>query len=94
MPIICIERVIVTVGDLDAARERWSRAGFAAAPAHAAGGLRVATLAAGAVQIDLCAPANGARDAPEALAAALSRGGGVAGWTWGVSDGESSDSDN
>lgn len=94
MPIICIERVIVTVGDLDAARERWSRAGFAVAPPRGAGSLRVAAMGAGAIEIDLCAPANGARDAPEALAAALSRGGGVAGWTWGVSDGESSDSDN
>jgi predicted enzyme related to lactoylglutathione lyase len=93
--IICIERVIVAVADLDAARERWSRAGFAVAPPRAAnGGLRVAPMGAGAIEIDLCAPANGAGNAPASLAAALARGGGVAGWTWGVSDRESSDSDN
>jgi predicted enzyme related to lactoylglutathione lyase len=93
VPIICIARVIVAVADLDAARQRWSRAGFALAPSRdAAGGLRVAPIGAGAVEIDLCASAGA--DAPPPLSAALARGGGIAGWTWGVSDSESPATEN
>jgi predicted enzyme related to lactoylglutathione lyase len=79
--------VIVAVADLDAARQRWSRAGFAVAPSRDAAGLRVAPIGAGAVEIDLCAPAGA--DAPPSLSAALERGGGIAGWIWGVGDGGS-----
>ncbi len=92
MPIICIERVIVAVADLDTARERWSRAGFAVASPHTvAGGLRIAAMGSGAVEIDLCARESGADDAPEFLATALARGGGVSGWTWGVSEAPASE---
>lgn len=84
MAIICVERVVVAVSDLDAARERWSRAGFAVAPPRDERGLRIAAVAAGAVGTDLCAPGTG--DTPEPFAAALARGGGIIGWTWGDSD--------
>ncbi len=92
MPIICVERVLVAVADLDAACERWSRAGFAVASGRrAAGGVRFARLAAGAVEIDLCAIEKaGAEHAPDLLRAALARGGGAAGWTWGVTDRDAS----
>ena len=54
--IICVERVIVAVRDLAASREKWRRAGFAVAPEEFDGeGIRVARMAAGAVEIDLCA---------------------------------------
>jgi predicted enzyme related to lactoylglutathione lyase len=86
-PIIAVERVIVATNDLDGACERWRRAGFAIATAELiAGGLRCARLAAGAVAIDLCAAddpdALGALGAP--MRAALDKGGGIVGWTWGV----------
>lgn len=50
MPITCIEKVIVAVADLDAARDRWSKAGFAIASERAR---EVARLHAGAIAIEL-----------------------------------------
>ncbi len=85
MPITSIERVIVAVTDLQAARERWSKAGFAfASRISNGGGLNIARLYAGAVEIDLIA--TELAKAPEPFAAALERGGGIIGWTWGSSD--------
>jgi predicted enzyme related to lactoylglutathione lyase len=89
--IICIERVIVAVRALAESRENWRRAGFGIAPdefQHS--GTRIARLAAGAVEIDLCeldAQGNaGFLAAP--LREALENGGGIIGgiigWTWGV----------
>jgi hypothetical protein len=53
--IIRIERVIVAVHALEESRENWRRAGFAIAPVEfKRGGMRIARLAAGAVEIDLC----------------------------------------
>ncbi len=85
--IVAVERVIVATTDLDAARERWRRAGFTVATGQlSAGSLRCARTAAGAIAIDLCAA-----DDPGALGAlapptraALGHGGGIVGWTWGV----------
>ena len=55
MKIHCIERVIIAVGDLPAARQRWIRAGFAVLSEDSyAGSLRFARIAAGAIEIDLC----------------------------------------
>lgn len=84
MPITCIERVLVAVADLDAACDRWRRAGFALAPEKSSiGGIDSIRMAAGAVAIDLCA---GGADAPEPYASAVARGGGIIGWVWGTSD--------
>ena len=89
MGIICVERVLVAVRDLAASRENWRRAGFAVASGEFdADGIRIARLAAGAVEIDLCALhsaesrsplAQHLRDATESDSA-----GGIVGWTWGV----------
>jgi len=77
----CIERVIVAVADLDAACDRWSKAGFAISKKP-----DTARLYAGAIEIDLIATTS------EVTKAALERGGGIIGWTWGteeiVPDGE------
>jgi hypothetical protein len=79
--ITCIEKVIVAVSDLDAAQERWSKAGFAISRKS-----DIARLHAGAVEIELIATTS------EVTKAALERGGGIVGWTWGtnyiVNDGE------
>jgi hypothetical protein len=87
--IICIERVLAATADLDAACERWRRAGFAVSPVQGgAEGISFARAAAGAVAIDLCAvtgPADPGLGGPVAEAAGL--GGGVVGWTWGVARG-------
>jgi predicted enzyme related to lactoylglutathione lyase len=87
--ITCIERVLVATADLDAACDRWRRAGFAVAPVEGgAEGISFARAAAGAIAIDLCAltaPADPALAAPLAEAAGL--GGGLLGWTWGVARG-------
>ena len=85
--IICIERVIVAVQALAESRENWRRAGFGIAPdefQHS--GTRVARLAAGAVEIDLCElDANGdAGFLTAPLREAVENGGGIIGWTWGV----------
>jgi hypothetical protein len=88
VPIICIERVIVAVVDLDAACTRWSKAGFAVASKRSSiNGLALARLYAGAIEIDLVAPVIGGAEIPEPLVSTLERGGGILGWTWGVSDG-------
>lgn len=89
MGIICVERVIVAVRDLPASRENWRRAGFAVAPAEFdADGIRIARLAAGAVEIDLCAagPAESRSPLVEHLRDATSNDnvGGIVGWVWGV----------
>ena len=94
MNIICVERVIVAVRSLAESRENWRRAGFAIAPAKfQRRGMRVARLAAGAVEIDLCkldADADaGFLAAP--LHDALEDGGGIVGWTWGFKAGPHSD---
>ena len=86
MPINCIERVIVAVTDLDAACERWKKAGFAIASKRIrADRFEVAQLHAGAVAIDLYA-SNDQTHELSAWQSALERGGGIVGWTWGTDD--------
>ncbi|HSU90685.1 MAG TPA: hypothetical protein VLI44_04500 [Sporolactobacillaceae bacterium] len=85
--IICIERVIVAVRALAESRENWRRAGFGTAPdefQHS--GIRIARLAAGAVEIDLCElDAHGdAGFLAAPLREAIENGGGIIGWTWGI----------
>jgi hypothetical protein len=85
--IIRIERVIVAVRALEESSENWRRAGFAIAPVEFKhGGMRIARLAAGAVEIDLCE--LDAREDAGFLAAplreAIENDGGIIGWTWGV----------
>jgi hypothetical protein len=87
--IICVERVIVAVRDLAASRENWRRAGFGVARDEFDGdSIRIARMAAGAVEIDLCAIRSGESRSPltEHLreAAASDSGGGIVGWIWGV----------
>lgn len=86
MRIICVERVLVGVADLAAARERWGRAGFAlAANEERAGGIAFARMAAGGVEIDLCA-AEPEASGPlaHAIRKAAAQGGATLGWIWGV----------
>jgi predicted enzyme related to lactoylglutathione lyase len=89
LKIICIERVLVATADLDAACDRWRRAGFAVRRIEGGpDGVSFARAAAGAIAIDLCAvtaPSGPALAAPVAEAAGL--GGGILGWTWGVARG-------
>jgi predicted enzyme related to lactoylglutathione lyase len=94
--IICIERVIVAVPDLDAACERWGRAGFGIAQNRFHDdGIAIARLYAGAVEIDLCADEKDSpRKIPEMLNGAIERGGGVVGWTWGIDDAVASSEDH
>jgi hypothetical protein len=85
--IIRIERVLVAVRSLAESRENWRRAGFGIAPEEFQHrGLRIARLAAGAVEIDLCELDAGGEDgflaAP--LSEARENGGGIIGWTWGI----------
>jgi predicted enzyme related to lactoylglutathione lyase len=95
VPITCIERVAVAVTDLDAACERWSTAGFAVAPKRfSVDGTSVARLYAGGVEIDLVAVYKDSAEVPKPLASSLERGGGIIGWTWGVSDEPIKDSAN
>jgi len=87
--IVCVERVIVAVRDLAASRENWRRAGFAIAPAEFEDdGIRHARLAAGAVEIDLCAVESGKSKSPLARhlreVSGTENGGGIIGWVWGV----------
>jgi hypothetical protein len=87
--IICVERVLVGVRDLAASRENWRRAGFAVATGEFdADGIRIARLAAGAVEIDLCALRSAESSSPLAQASRDATGsdgaGGIVGWTWGV----------
>jgi len=83
-----IERVIVAVRGLDAAREQWARAGFALQPGETrAHGVAWARLAAGAIEIDLCSttePGDGPLAA--AIEDAAARGGGIIGWVWGATE--------
>jgi hypothetical protein len=87
--VVCVERVIVAVRDLAASRERWRSAGFAVAPEEFEGeGISVARIAAGAVEIDLCATQS--TKSKSALAQHLREmttdqiDGGILGWVWGV----------
>ncbi len=89
MGIICVERVLVAVRDLAASREHWKRAGFGVATGEFdADGIRIARLAAGAVEIDLCALRSAESSSPLAQALRDATGsdgaGGIVGWTWGV----------
>ncbi|MDB5108434.1 MAG: hypothetical protein JWM69_1375 [Candidatus Binatus sp.] len=84
--IMCVERVLVAVADLAASRELWRRAGFAiAASEFRAEGLQIARLAAGAVEIDLCA-ADPDSSSPIAgpIRESAAQGGGIIGWVWGI----------
>ncbi len=94
MRIICVERVLVGTPDLAAARERWSRAGFALAPnEERAGGITFARMAAGGVEIDLCAAdASASGPLAEAIRNAAARGGATLGWIWGVASQDQSGS--
>ena len=96
LSIICVERVIVAVRDLAASRENWRRAGFSVAPKlFDGGGIRIARLAAGAVEIDLCAIHNAKSKSPLAQhlreATKNDSSGGIVGWVWGVKGASSSD---
>jgi hypothetical protein len=87
--IICVERVLVAVRDLAASRENWRRAGFAVALADfEADGIAIARLAAGAVEIDLCAMQSAKSKSPLAKylrdATENDSGGCIIGWVWGV----------
>ncbi len=89
MGIICVERVIIAVSDLKTSRENWRRAGFGlAAGEFQQDGIRIARLAAGAVEIDLCACTLDGTESSSALvepiAAAIVNGGGMIGWVWGT----------
>ena len=93
MRITCVERVLIGTADLGAARERWSRAGFALAPnEERAGGITFARMAAGGVEIDLCAAdASASGPLAEAIRNAAARGGATLGWIWGVASAALSD---
>ena len=96
MDIICVERVIVAVRDLAASCENWRRAGLAVANNENefdSGGIRFARLAAGAVEIDLCAIHSTESESPltEHLREAIDNGGGIIGWVWGVKGGSTAD---
>jgi hypothetical protein len=84
--IVAIERVIVAVADLEDARDRWSRAGFAIAPVEfSSDGVRFLRTAAGAIEIDLAAAASGESGGLLAtiVKETAARGGGIMGWIWG-----------
>ena len=75
--------------DLAASRENWRRAGFAVATTeYDADGIAIARLAAGAVEIDLCATRSTKSKSPLAQhlrdATENDGGGGIIGWVWGV----------
>ena|GEM_PF-583232 len=96
--IICVERVIVAVRDLAASCENWRRAGFAVAGNEKefdGAGIRIARLAAGAVEIDLCAIRSAQSQSPLAEhlreAARNDNGGGIVGWVWGVKGASTAD---
>jgi len=96
LDIICVERVIVAVRDLAVSRENWRRAGFSIAPEEFdAHGLRIARMAAGAVEIDLCAMHSPESDSPltEHLREATrnDNSGGMLGWVWGVKGASTAD---
>jgi predicted enzyme related to lactoylglutathione lyase len=77
---------MVAVRDLAVSRELWRRAGFGVTDDEFRGaGMRIARMAAGAVEIDLCSPSPAHGDGPwvSALEEAVAAGGGVLGWVWG-----------
>jgi predicted enzyme related to lactoylglutathione lyase len=87
--IVCVERVLVAVRDLAASQENWQRAGFAfGRQEFERDGIRIARMAAGAVEIDLCATHSADSESPLARhlrdAASNDTGGGIIGWVWGV----------
>jgi predicted enzyme related to lactoylglutathione lyase len=87
--IICVERVLVAVRDLAASQENWQRAGFAVARKEfERDGIRIARMAAGAVEIDLCATHAADSESPLARhlrdATTNDNRGGIIGWVWGV----------
>jgi predicted enzyme related to lactoylglutathione lyase len=89
MGIICVERVLVAVRDLPASSDAWRKAGFAVASKEFdADGIRIARLAAGAVEIDLCALHSAGSKSPLAEhlreATRNDSAGGIVGWVWGV----------
>lgn len=89
MGIVCVERVLVAVRDLAASQENWQRAGFAfARKEFARDGIRIARMAAGAVEIDLCATHSDESESPLAKhlreATTNDSAGGIIGWVWGV----------
>ena len=89
MGIICVERVLVAVRDLAASRENWRSAGFSIATDEFDGdGIHIARMAAGAVEIDLCATLAAKSKSPLAEhlhdATRNDSGGGIIGWVWGV----------
>ncbi len=73
-----------------AARENWRRAGFAVAPddkEFAADGIAIARIAAGAVEINLCAVKSAKSRSPLAQhlgETTMNDSGGIVGWVWGV----------
>jgi hypothetical protein len=87
--IVCVERVLVAVRDLAASQENWQRAGFAfARQDFECDGIRIARMAAGAVEIDLCATHSAESESPLARhlrdATTNDNRGGIIGWVWGV----------
>ena len=94
MNIISIERVIVAVPHLAESRENWRRAGFGISQDEFQhGGIRIARMAAGAVEIDLCElnarqpkPPDDAGFLATPLREAIENGGGIIGWVWGLKD--------
>jgi len=87
-----IDRVIVAVPDLAKACEQWRRAGFGVAAEHLeCDGLSVARLAAGGIEIDLCALDTDGVSNPlnDAVREASKRGCAMVGWIWGASGRES-----
>ena len=87
--IVCVERVLVAVRDLAASQENWQRAGFAIArQEYERDGIGIARMAAGAVEIDLCATHSAESESPLARhlrdATSNDNGGGIIGWVWGV----------
>ena len=81
--------MLVAVRDLAASQENWQRAGFAfAREEFDHDGIRIARMAAGAVEIDLCATHSAETESPLARhlrdATGNDTSGGIIGWVWGV----------
>ncbi len=98
MGMICVERVIIAVRDLEASCENWRRAGFAVGNHENefdAAGIRIARLAAGAVEIDLCTVHSAESESPLAEdlreATRNDKRGGIVGWVWGVKGASTAD---
>ena len=93
MAIICIDRVIVAVRDLVAARENCARRLWCRSGRVSGLGMRIARLAAGAVEIDLCQPDGAGLSAAlaEPLRASIEAGGGIVGWVWGKKNSSAAD---